>query len=134
VLERTPFDVVKVFGSGSPQALESNAHQTADFVGEAIHCAVGSPLCTPANGAVADLLPSEPGGYAGFEALIGAKYITQAFGAPLADLDGTVIADPVSHLVGFPGFSPTATQTLGAVATMLEHNVPVVFAYISDAA
>ena len=133
VLERTPFDVVKVFGSPSPQASETNAHQTADFIGEAIHCAVGSPLCTPANGAVADLLPSEPGGYSGFEALIGAKYITQAFGAPLADLDGTVIADPVSHLVGFPGFSPTATQTLGAVATMLEHNVPVVFAYISDA-
>jgi hypothetical protein len=35
-------------------------------------------------------------------------------------------------LVGFTGFDPLATQTLGAVATMLEKRIPVVFAYISD--
>ena len=142
VLERAPFDVKKVFGGASAQSLEdfpncqtntNCPHENADFIGEAIHCAVGSPLCTPGNGAVADLLPSEPGGYSGFQALLGAKYVNQAMGAPLADLDGTAIKDPSTNLVGFPGFSPTATQTLGAVATMLEHNVPVVFAYISDA-
>jgi hypothetical protein len=94
VLERTPFDVVKVFGAGSPQSLETSANQTAHFVGEAIHCATGSPLCTTGNGAVLDLLPSEPGGYSGFKALNGAMYITQAFGAPLADMDGNVIANP----------------------------------------
>src|ERR1700751_1614188 len=50
VLERTPFDTAKVFGAGSAQTLESSAQQTTDFVGEAIHCALGSPLCTMANG------------------------------------------------------------------------------------
>src|SRR6516162_8132675 len=131
VLERTPFDVVKVFGPNSPQAAESSAMQTTDFVGEAVHCAIGSPLCTAANGAVADTLPGEPGGYTNFNALIGGKYVNQAFGAPLKDLDGNVIVDSKGN-PGFPGFSPTATQTLGAVATMLEHNIPIVFAYIAD--
>jgi hypothetical protein len=60
--------------------------------------------------------------------------VNQAFGAPIRDLDLNVLvnADP-PHLVGFTGFTPLATQTLGAVATMLEHGVPIVFAYISDA-
>jgi hypothetical protein len=60
--------------------------------------------------------------------------VNQAFGAPIRDLDGNVLvnADP-PHLVGFTGFTPLAKQTLGAVATMLEHGVPIVFAYISDA-
>jgi len=44
-----------------------------------------------------------------------------------------VIKNNVTNTPGFPGFSPLATQTLGAVASMLEHNVPVVFAYIADA-
>jgi len=131
VIERTPFDVIKVFGANSPQAAESSALQTTDFVGEAIHCAIGSALCTTANGAVPDVLPSEPGGYANFSALIGGKYLNTAFGAPMKDLDGNVIADSNGH-PGFPGFSPTASQTLGAVATMLEKNVQVVYAYIAD--
>ncbi len=132
VLERTPFDVVKVFGPSSPEAAEPPAQQNTDFVGEAIHCAQGSSLCTAGNGAVADILPGEPGGYVNFNALIGAKYISQAFGGPLKDIDGNVITDSKGN-PGFPGFSPTAAQTLGAVATMLEHNVPIVFAYIADA-
>jgi hypothetical protein len=37
-----------------------------------------------------------------------------------------------SGLVGFTGFDPVATQTLGAVATMLEKGIPLIFAYISD--
>jgi hypothetical protein len=54
-------------------------------------------------------------------------------GAPLRDLDGKVLKNVDSGLVGFTGFDPLATQTLGAVATMLEKGIPVVFAYISDA-
>ncbi len=131
-LERSPFDVQKVFGKTSSQAKEDSNHQNADFIGEAIHCAVGSPLCIPANGAARDVLPSESGGYAGFKALFGAKYINKAFGAPLKDLDGNILRYVGTGLVGFPGFDPLATQTLGAVATMLEKGVPVVFAYISD--
>ena len=132
VLERSPFDVQKVFGQNSPQAEEDSDRQNADFIGEAIHCAFDSTLCTAADGAQDDLLPSEPGGYSGFKALFGAKYVNQAFGAPLEDLDGNVLKNVDSGLIGFTGFDPLATQTLGAVATMLEKGVPVVFAYISD--
>jgi hypothetical protein len=132
VLERSPFDVQQVFGVGSPQANEESDHQNADFIGEAIHCAMGRSLCSSANGAQNDLLPSEPGGYTGFKALFGAKYINTAFGAPLKDLDGNVLTNVDSGLVGFTSFDPLATPTLGAVATMLEKGVPVVFTYISD--
>ena len=125
VLERTPFDVQKVFGIGSPQAMETAQNQTNDFIGEAIHCAQGSSLCTPANGAVADLLPDEPGSYTGYSALFGSKYVAPALSG-LTDINGNT-------LTGFPGFDPTAAQTLGVVATMLEKDVPVVFAYIADA-
>jgi hypothetical protein len=130
VLERSPFDVVKVFGTTFG---ETSDQQNADFIGESIHCAVGSSLCTPGNGAVADLLPDEPGGYIGFQSLFGAKNIKNAVGGPFKDLDGNIITNADSGLVGFPGFDPTATQTLGAAATMLERGVPIIFAYISDA-
>ena len=130
VLERAPFDVQKVFGTTFG---EDSNHQNADFTGEAIHCAIGSSLCTTANGAVADSLPSEPGGYSGYSALFGAKFLQNAMGGPFQDLELNTLTNSSSGLVGFPGFNPLATQTLGAVATMFEHNVPVVFAYISDA-
>jgi len=52
---------------------------------------------------------------------------------PVKDLDGNVIVDAFGH-PGFPNvFSPTATQTLGYVASMLEAGIPVVYAYIADA-
>ena len=48
-------------------------------------------------------------------------------------MDGNVIADSSTPPnPGFPGFDPTATQSLGYVATMLEAGVPVVYFYISD--
>lgn len=125
VLERAPFDVQQVFGPNSSQAMESTSQQSNDFIGEAIHCAQGSAFCTPANGAVNDLLPDEPGGYSGYEALFGSKYVAPALGG-LTDINGNTLS-------GFPGFDPTAAQTLGVVATMLEKGVPVVFAYIADA-
>jgi hypothetical protein len=136
VLERAPFDVTKVFGAGSPPTMESGNNQNTDFIGEAIHCAAGSSLCTMGNGAVNDLLPGEPGGYAGFSALFGAKFVAPALlgtGNVFHDLDGNLITNGATNTAGFPGFSPLATQTLGAVAAMLEHNVPIVFAYIADA-
>ena len=140
VLESLGSDVGKVFGGGSAQATEaadpSQVNQaTADFIGEAIHCAKGSPFCVSANTAVDDILPDEPGTYSGFKALFGAKYVNQALGAPLEDLDGNplVLAGTSPPVVGFTGFDPTASQTLGAVATMLEKGIPVVFAYIADA-
>jgi hypothetical protein len=113
VLERSPFDVKKVFGTTFG---ETSDQQSADFIGEAIHCSLGSPLCTVAHGGVADLLPDEPNGYSGFRALFGSKNIANVAGGPFKDLDGNVIKDPGTGLVGFPGFDPTATQTLGARA------------------
>jgi len=135
VIERTPFDVVKVFGAGSPEARETSAQQARDFEGIAVHCAQGSPLCTPANHAVDDLLPQEPGTYTGFKALFGDKYVGPALiSGPLRDLDNNLITDPISGLTGFPtNFSPSATQTLGAIATMQEAGIPVTFSYIADA-
>ncbi len=41
VIERTPFDVNKVFGNPSPEASDKN--QFFDFAGIAVHCAYGSP-------------------------------------------------------------------------------------------
>ena len=138
VLERAPFDVDKVFGPASPQATEdpngpNGCHSSKancpkennDFIGEAIHCAVGSTLCSTANGGVPDLLPSEPGGYSGYQALFGAKYLYPALGNP-NDYNG-------NPLNGFPGFSPVPAQTLAMVETMLKKGIPVVFAYIADA-
>jgi hypothetical protein len=134
-IERTPFDVVKVFGAGSPESKESNSLQIADFEGIAVHCATGSPLCAnPATKAVADLLPQEPNGYTGFSALFGAKYVNLALPhGPLRDIDGNVIMNPDTNTPGFPGFDPTASQTLGAIADMQEAGVPITFTYIADA-
>jgi hypothetical protein len=98
-----------------------------------VHCAAGSPICSTLNGGVADLLPDEPNHYIGFNALFGSKYIALATGGPLKDLDGNIIKDPSTGLTGFPGFDPSASQTLGAVATMEEAGIPVTFSYIADA-
>ena len=90
VLERTPFDVVKVFGAGSDQAKESSDDQFDHYVGAAIHCSADSPYCTSANHAAADVLPDEPGGYSGYQAVFGLKYIAPALGG-LTDYNGNAI-------------------------------------------
>jgi len=130
VLERAPFDVKKVFGATSPQAAETNSNQNNDFIGTAIHCSIGSPLCAPQNNVVpvADLLPGEPGAaYSGYQALFGLKYIIPVLGN-LTDYNGTAIT-------GFNqlNFNPQPAQTLAVVETMLKKGIPVVFAYIADA-
>jgi hypothetical protein len=127
VLERAPFDVKKVFGANSPQAMESQSNQVNDFIGAALHCAIGSSFCTQANTAVADLLPDEPGGYNGYSALFGLKYIAPALGG-ITDYNG----NPITGF-GAISFSPVPAQTLATVETMLKQGIPVVFAYIADA-
>ena len=127
----------KVFGPGSPEAAEvaSNPGQAfADFVGIAIHCAQGEALCSSANHGRPDLLPDEPGGYSGFNALFGNKYVApQISNGPMKDLFGNVIQDSAGH-VGFPGFDGVFPRvTLSYVAAMQEHGVPITFGYISDA-
>src|SRR5438874_1697710 len=85
-----PFgDMSEAFGTGSQewnQAVVSNAAPSGtalrakaltDYVGIAIHCAKGGGICASDATDVAnsrpDKLPDEPGGYAGFKALYGAK-------------------------------------------------------------
>jgi hypothetical protein len=84
-----------------------------------------------------DLLPDEPGGYTGFNAIFGNKYLQPVINpnGPILALDGSVIATVASNgtFPGFPGFDPTASQSLGYVATLLEAGVPVVYFYIADA-
>jgi len=167
-LENTAADIPKVFGANSPEAQQLAADkdsfkdaEVADYVGVAVHCAQGSAFCASAKGikfgqtsatptAVTDSLPSEPGGYTGFQALFGARYVAPQLGAGTANLtrNGYQVTNAAGNLVdlngqqingafltnhpGFPGFDPTASQTLAYAADMLEAGVPVVQSYIAD--
>ena len=99
---------------------------------------------------MSDLLPSEPGGYSGFQALFGHKYVAPQLGAGKPDVthDGYEVTNAAGNLVdlngnqingdflstpGFPGFGPiNAAQSLAYAADMLESGVPVVNAYMAD--
>src|SRR5579859_4569180 len=98
-LENTGVDIPKVFGVGSPEDKQLindpdsfKDAETADYVGVAVHCAQGSAVCADAKGvkygqttptptAVTDSLPDEPGGYTGYQALSGARYVAPQLGA-----------------------------------------------------
>ena len=149
-----PFgDMSQAFGTGSPEwqdAVASNAAPSGtalrakaltDYIGIAIHCASGTgSICasTPQNAANSrpDKLPDEPGGYVGFPALYGAKYVNPAINngsACVQATDGSDVKDPFGHC-GFPGFDGAyAKNTLGYLATMQEAGIPVTWGYISDA-
>ena len=140
-------DMTKVFGTGSPQWNEAEAARLlpntpanakakaqpqADFVGFAIHCALGSATCASGQ---ADTLPDEPGGYAGFKGMFGAQEIDPLLTTDPAvtGLDGQPIQDPRGN-PGFPGFDGlSAAVSLAYTAEMQEAGVPVTFSYISDA-
>jgi hypothetical protein len=144
--ESIPGDVITVYGAGSTEANEANSNfdkATADFEGISVHCAQNSPICAAAGAhAKPDLLPDEPGGYTGFNGIFGNLYVQPVVNpkGPVLDLDGNVIANVVTDdngnvtatYPGFPGFSPSASQSLGYVATLLEAGVPVVYFYIAD--
>jgi len=169
VLENTSVDIPKVFGPNSPEAQQLAADpdsfkdaETADYVGIGVHCAQGAAFCADAKGvkfgqtsasptAVPDLLPDEPGGYNGFQALFGHRYVAPQLGAGTPNLsrNGFQVTNAAGNLVdengnqingafltnhpGFPGFGPiNASQTLAYVADMLESGVPVVNGYIAD--
>ena len=166
--ENVPADIGTVFGTGSQQFKDANniltanpndnnfAHQKArqsvntDWLGVAVHCASGSPLCSGSNGAP-DLLPDEPGGYTNFNALYGNINVAPVIcvqatkknpaacdannaSGHVRDVFGTtVIADGFGR-PGFPNiFSPTAAQSLGYASAMLEAGLPVVYLYVADA-
>jgi hypothetical protein len=94
VLENTNPDLANFFGPNSPEVQQLTAdpdsfkqQETNDYVGLGVHCAQGAPFCAdaqavkfgqsmPSPTAVTDTLPDEPGGYTGFQALFGSKYLT----------------------------------------------------------
>jgi hypothetical protein len=168
-LENTAVDIPKVFGAGSPedQQLINDKDsfkdpETADYVGLGVHCAKGSALCSDATAvkygqttashtASTDSLPDEPGGYAGYQALFGSKYIAPQLGAGTDNLakDGYQVTNAKGNLVdlngneidgafltnypGFPGYGGiNASQSLAYAADMLGSGVQVVNMYISD--
>ena len=155
VLENATVDVPTVFGATSPEAIQtagdSNSFKDAEvaqYVGEAIHCAQGDTTCSSQSRVVDDKLQTEPGGYNGYQALFGAKYIAPAIGGGpnhfhngyrvtdsngnLVDLNGNTLSESFGGGPGFPGFSPTATQSLAVMADMQEAGIPVTYGYISD--
>ncbi len=134
--------------------------ETDDYVGVAVHCARHDRVCTaakavkfgqtaPSKTAVADVLPTEPGDYSGHRALFGDRYVApqlgqgtaslQHAGYPvtdsagyLTDINGATLVDPFTGRPGFPGFSPTAAQSLAYLADLQESGIPVTYGYISD--
>jgi hypothetical protein len=183
VLENTNPDLQNIFGAGSPEVNQYNAdtdpfkdQETNDYVGVGVHCttvnSVVDSFCStamatkfgqtsPSNTAVADSLPDEPGGYSGYQAVFGHKYLTpqldqaansgqnRTFGngdsfpvfdaqGNLTDLNGQTMKGAFSvpghgFTPGFPGFGPiSAAQTLAYMADMQETGVPVTYGYISD--
>jgi hypothetical protein len=181
--ESVPNDLGTFFGTSSTQftnatgILAANTANTfaaakarqsvnTDWLGIAVHCAQGSPLCSGLGGSspAPDTLPDEPGGYTGFSTLEGnvnvapavcakATVVNSAACTTSSRIDygngtgpGTTISVPAVQDVfgttviadgfGRPGFqntfSPTAAQSLGYAATMLEAGIPVVYLYIAD--
>src|SRR5438309_5966117 len=158
-----PFgDMSEAFGTGSPEwndAVASNAAPSGtaarasaltDYVGIAIHCAQGGGICASNATNVAnsrpDRLLDETGGYLGYSALYGAKYVNPAIcavpGASCQTVGGlkavnSTAGDPVTDPFGRPGFpgfdGALAKNTLGYLAQMQEAGIPITWGYISDA-
>jgi hypothetical protein len=177
VLENVNPDLQNVFGAGSPEVAQLNADTTdpfkdpevADYLGLGVHCAQADSFCStaqatkfgqssPSSTAVTDSLPDEPGGYTGFQAVFGHKYLqSQLAQAANSGVNRVVnghtypVVNAAGNLVdlngneldggflppgtpGFPGFGPiSAAQSLAYMADMQETGVPVTYGYISDA-
>ena len=85
--------------STTPTPIRSRTPRPPTTSVSRVHCAQGDAICadaqavkygqtTPSPTAVADPLPTEPGGYNGYQALFGARYVAPQLGA------GTPNADP----------------------------------------
>ena len=99
-----------------------------------MHCALGSAVVREVPRGGRSICPAEPGGYAGYRALFGAKYIDPLLSpsGPVKNLDGAVIEDSNGN-VGFPGYDGmTGPNALAYTLDMQTHGVPVTFTYLSD--
>ena len=118
-LENNSIDFPKVFGANSPEVAQLNADpdvfkdaEVADYDGVAVHCASGNAFCAtaqavkfgqtaPSATASPDTLPNEPGGYNGFQALFGHRYVAPQLGAGTANLsrNGFAVTNAAGNLV-----------------------------------
>jgi hypothetical protein len=138
-LENLVPDVPLMYGAHSPEAKEAENPKlankaAADFEGLLIHCARGSAVCAASRGGRPDRLPDEPGGYAGYQALFGSKFVAPAISpsGPVRNLNGAVIKDS-SGDIGFPGYNGMiGTNALAYTLDMQTHGVPVTMTYLSD--
>jgi hypothetical protein len=138
-LENTVPDVPLEYGAHSPEAKEAENPKlqnkaAADFEGLLIHCARSSSVCATSRGGRPDRLPDEPGGYHGYQALFGSKFVAPAISpsGPVRNLNGVVIKDS-SGDIGFPGYdSMEAVNSLAYTLDMQTHGVPVTMTYLSD--
>jgi hypothetical protein len=138
-LENTVPDVAHVFGANSPEAKEAanpklQNKAAADFEGLAVHCAQGAGVCSSAHGGRPDVLLNEPGGYHGYQALYGSKFIQPVISpaGPVRNLGGAVIKDS-SGDIGFPGYNGmTGPNALAYTLDMQLHGVSVTDTYLSD--
>jgi hypothetical protein len=138
-LENTLPDIPRVFGANSPEAKEAENPKLAnkaeaDYMGLSVHCALSSSVCAAAHGGVADLLPDEPGGYTGYRALFGSKFIQPVISpsGAVRNLNGQVIKD-TSGDVGFPGYDGLdGSNGLAYTLYMQTHGIPVTYTYLTD--
>jgi hypothetical protein len=137
-LENAVPDVPDVFGKNSVEAkdaLNPNFPTATEFEGLSVHCARQSAFCARNPRPVADRLPDEPGGYHGYQAVFGAKFLDHELhpSGPLTNLDGQVIKD-ASGNVGFPGYdSMQPVNALAYTLDMQERGIPVTYTYLTDA-
>ncbi len=138
-LENTVPDVPLVFGAHSAEAREAENPKlqnkaAADFEGLVVHCGRGSATCSRAHGGRPDKLTDEPGGYHGFSALYGSRFIQPVISpsGPVRNLGGAIIKDSTGD-IGFPGYNGMiGTNALAYTLDMQTHGVPVTFTYLSD--
>ena len=168
VLENVPRDIPAVFGPNSPEAAQAAADpdsfkdaEVADYIGVAVHCAQGDAICanaqavkfgqtTPSPSAVEDSLPTEPGGYNGFQALFGARYVAPQLGAGTPNLirNGYQVTNAAGNLVdlerqrrsssrsaadpGSPASARPPRRRWPTSPTCRRPASPVTYGYISD--
>jgi hypothetical protein len=152
VLENTNPDLQNIFGAGSPEVQQwqndpnpSKDQETNDYVGLGVHCARGDSFCStatavkypgggsPQPSAVTDALPDEPGGYSGFQAVFGQKYLESQLARaansggsrvvnghtyPVVDRTGNIVDLNGNTLVGqFTHTTPTSASSVPASRT-----------------
>lgn len=87
-IENPGTDLTNIFGAGSPEVTQYNNdpdqykdQEVADYEGISVHCTKASDsVCNGSTNTVADSLSDEPGGYTGYKALFGNKFVAPVIG------------------------------------------------------